>query len=206
MHVQTESKLEFPMLSAPGKKPKFHCPKCGSTRIVLKESTKKAESSECSSCGYAWSEMKTPKAPNKARCVTLMAVVVVVYVVGVDLVSQLTIGMIPSEAVVLLVLLVISASHESLHALARRFFGYRAIPIPIPFPLILGICIGPKPQRELERFAVGLAPILLTIANFSIAAATGSGAAFFLGIFNLFCMACDVLPLLLPSRRRYYST
>ncbi len=102
----------------------------------------------------------------------------------------------------LAILAVFSVPHELLHALARRFFGYRAIPIPILFPPILGITVGPKPQETSEQAAAGLAPVLLTAATFLLYCFTINDRYLMLGLLNLFCTAFDVLPMVLPRRSR----
>lgn len=200
--MQTESQLELPTVSVSSGKPVARCPKCGSSRTVRKASSKKFKAFECFSCGYAWKEEKIPRIPSRVRCVLWMVVTVFAYVVGVELARELAVGLNPVEIGFLPVLFVFSMSHVSLHALASRFFGYRAFPIPILFPPILGICIGPKPQRVLERFVIGLAPVLLTVADFLVSQATGDDGLLMLGIVNLFCTAFDTLPLVLPTRRR----
>jgi len=196
--MQTESQFEIPDVNLHPKKSEIRCPKCGSTRTTRTESKKKSEAYECFCCGYAWRIEKLAKPPSKFWCVMWMTAVVFAYVIGLELVPGLGSGWITDLAV----LSVFSVPHEFLHALARRFFGYRAIPIPILFPPILGFTLGQKPQRIYEKVAVGSAPVLMTAANFLVFYLTGNGRYVILGLLNLFCTAFDVLPLVLPHRRR----
>lgn len=198
MDLQTESQFELPKVNVSSKKSEVRCPKCGATGITRTVSTRKFKVFECSSCGYAWREERVARPPSRFRCVFWMVVVVCAYVVGLEFVPSLGSTWVET----LVVLGVFAVPHEFLHALARRFFGYRAIPIPILFPPILGITLGPKPQRMSEKVAVGFAPVLMTAANFLVFYLTGNGRYLMLRLLNLFCTAFDVLPLVLPQRKR----
>jgi len=200
--MQTETQLEKPRINIQREKPGIQCPKCGTTRTTRTESTKKYRAYECSSCGYAWQEPKVTQPPSKSKCVAWMTITVFAYLIGIELIQSLGSTWIETLAV----LAVFSVPHELLHALTRRFFGYRAIPIPLLFPPILGITVGPKPQKTSERAAAASAPLLLTAATFLLYCFTSNDRYAMLGIFNLFFTAFDILPMILPRRSRRAPT
>jgi len=199
--MQTEAQLETPKTNIPAQKPGVRCPKCGATRTTRTESTKKYRAYECSSCGYAWQEQKVLQPPSKLKCIAWMIIVVFAYIIGIELLPSL--GSLSSTWIeTLAVLAVFAVPHELLHALARRFFGYRAIPIPLFFPPILGITIGPQPQKTSEQVAARLAPVLLAAANFAAYCISSNDRYGMLGLLNLFFTAFDILPMILPRRSR----
>jgi len=199
--MQTQTQLETPRINIRKEKPGIRCPKCGTTRTTRTESTKKYQAYECSSCGYAWQEQKVAQPPSKLNCIVLMTVVILAYIIALELIPSL--GSIGSTWIeTLAVLAVFAVPHELLHALARRFFGYRAIPIPLFFPPILGITIGPQPQKTSEQVAARLAPVLLAAANFAAYCISSNDRYGMLGLLNLFFTAFDILPMILPRRSR----
>jgi len=197
--VTTETLLESPSTVALRKKLGVQCPKCGSTRTVTKRAERKFDSFECASCGYAWREPRVVKPPSKVRCVLFMGVVVSAYLVGLEWVPSLSLD---GLLALLVVTSVIAVPHELLHALGRWFFGYRAVPVPILLPPILGFTVGEKPHTNVQRFVISSMPLLLTVANWLVYGVTGSERHLMLGFINLFCTAFDILPLILPRRQR----
>lgn len=198
--MTTETLLESPSTVELRKKLGIRCPKCGSARTVTKRAERKFEFFECGSCGYAWREMRVAKPPNKVHFVLFMGVVVSAYLVGLEWISSLSLE---GFLAFLVAFSVIAIPHELLHALGRWFFGYWAVPIPILIPPILGFTVGEKPHTNVQRFVFSSMPLLLTVANWLVYGATGSERHIILGFINLFCTAFDVLPLILPRRRRH---
>jgi len=197
--VTTETLLESPSTVALRKKLGVQCPKCGSTGTVTKRAERKFESFECNSCGYAWREKRVVKPPSKTSCVLFMGAVVSAYLVGLEWFPSLGFE---GLMALLVAASVIAVPHESLHALGRWFFGYRAVPIPILLPPILGFTVGEKPHTNVQRCVVSSMPLLLTFANWLVYVATGSERQLVLGLINLFCTAFDILPLILPRRQK----
>jgi len=151
-------------------------------------------------CGYVWKEWTVWK-PNKPRCVSLMAVSSLAYIVGLELLVRLDLSQTGLVGIVV-TLSVISVPHQSLHALARRFLGYRAYPIPVLVPPYLGFTVGERPWMQRDALLVALAPLLLTTSNWLFYAGTGDDRHLFLGILNLFCMVFDVVPAIRAWNRR----
>jgi hypothetical protein len=83
--------------------------------------------------------------------------------------------------------------HELMHALAWWYYGYRAIPIPILVPPILGITIGEKPNKQSQNFNISLAPILLSVSAFIFYYLTSDITYAVLGGVNLFGMMYDFI-------------
>jgi hypothetical protein len=129
-----------------------------------------------------------------------MGAVVSAYLVGLELIPSLGVEGLLAFFVAFSV---IAVPHELLHALGRWFFGYWALPVPILLPPILGFTVGEKPHTSVQRFVVSSMPLLLPIANWLVYIVTGTERHLVLGFINLFCMAFDVLPLILPRRQKH---
>jgi len=196
----SETQLTWEDGQTAAKKSGLRCPKCRSTKTETIESEKKFKVYACPVCGYVWREWIVWK-PNKVRCFLLMGVACLAYLVGLELLVYLNSSLMEPVSIVI-ALSVISMPHQALHALARRLLGYRAFPVPILLPPILGFTVGERPWNERDAVLVALAPLSLTAVNWLVYASTLSAGHLFLGGFNLFCMVYDVVPAVRAWNRR----